>query len=245
VDYDAIPIIIADGCLYDCGFCRVKSGRDFAARAREKIKEQIRNLKDFFGEDLPNYNAIFLGQHDALHAGRDLIGFAAEEAYQSLGFERSYLRGSFLFLFGSVGSLLRAEEALFACLNRMPFSTYINVGLESADPATLAGLKKPVAVEMVKEAFERMIDINRKYEKVEVTANFVLGDRLPQSHVSSIIDLTGNRLRRSSVKGTIYLSPLTEEGSHKVGNRRQILGQFTEVKRLSRFPIFLYLIQRL
>ena len=27
VDYEVIPIIVADGCLYHCGFCRVKTGR--------------------------------------------------------------------------------------------------------------------------------------------------------------------------------------------------------------------------
>jgi tRNA A37 methylthiotransferase MiaB len=38
VDYEVIPLMVADGCLYKCGFCRVKSGQDFAPRAREDIQ---------------------------------------------------------------------------------------------------------------------------------------------------------------------------------------------------------------
>lgn len=90
-----------------------------------------------------------------------------------------------------------------------------------------------------------MVDINGRYERVEVTANFVLGENLPPGHLSSILDLTRNRVRRSSGKGTIYLSPLTEEGSDRGANHRQIVSQLTELKRLSHLPVFLYLIQRL
>ena len=65
VDYDVIPIIIADGCLYNCGFCIVKTRQNFSVRSQDNIIEQIEKLRDFYGPDLVNYNSIFLGQHDA------------------------------------------------------------------------------------------------------------------------------------------------------------------------------------
>jgi hypothetical protein len=37
VDYEVIPINVADGCLYSCGFCRVKSRQNFAPRTKENI----------------------------------------------------------------------------------------------------------------------------------------------------------------------------------------------------------------
>ena len=77
VDYDVIPIIIADGCLYRCGFCRVKSHFDFKERSRINIKEQVKDLKSFFRTDISNYNSLFLGQHDALNSSIDLLEFAA------------------------------------------------------------------------------------------------------------------------------------------------------------------------
>jgi radical SAM superfamily enzyme YgiQ (UPF0313 family) len=106
VDYEVIPIIIADGCLYHCGFCRVKTGQDFVPRSPKDIIGQIKNLKRFYGQDLQNYNAIFLGQHDALSAGRELLEFAARNAYEMFELERSHLKGACLFLFGSVDSMI-------------------------------------------------------------------------------------------------------------------------------------------
>jgi hypothetical protein len=94
---------------------------------------------------------------------------AAKNAYEIFEFERSYLRGACLFLFGSVDSMIHPEEKLFEVLNNLPFSTYINIGLESNDSTTLETLKKPVSVEKVREAFTRILDINRRYEKIEVT----------------------------------------------------------------------------
>lgn len=245
VDYDIIPVIVADGCLYNCDFCRVKSGQGFRPRTKKNIIGQIKKLKDFYARDLSNYSAIFLGQHDALCAGLELIEFAAENAYEIFEFERSNLRGAKLFLFGSADSLINSQDALFESLNRLPFSTYINIGLESADPATLAVLKKPITVEIVGEAFDRMLDINRRYEKIEVTANFLFADDLPQGHLPSFLELTRNRLNQFYSKGAIYLSPLINGGNKDVETKRKMLRKFNEVKTLSRLPTFLYLIQRL
>jgi hypothetical protein len=245
VDYEVIPIIVADGCLYNCGFCRVKTGGDFAPRSPKDIIRQIEELKRFFGQDLHNYNAIFLGQHDALSAGRELLEVVAKRACEIFEFGRSHLRGTCLFLFGSVDSMIHSEERLFESLNNLPVSTYINIGLESNDPTTLETLKKPVSIEKVREAYTRILDINRRYEKIEVTSNFVFGENLPSGHLPSLLELTRNRLNVSRNKGAVYLSPLLEEGMRDKGSKRELLRKFLKLKTQSRLPTFLYLIQRL
>jgi radical SAM superfamily enzyme YgiQ (UPF0313 family) len=245
VDYEVIPIIVADGCLYHCGFCQVKTGQDFAPRTPKNIIGQIKNLKRFYGHDLHNYNAIFLGQHDALSAGKELLGLAAQKAYEIFELERSYLRGTSLFLFGSVDSMIHSEEKLFDSLNSLPFCTYINVGLESNDRRTLEALKKPISVEKVREAFTRILDINRKYEKIEVTANFVFGKDLPPDHLPSLLELMRHRLSLARNKGAVYLSPLIEEGISDKESKRELLQRFFKLKTQSRLPTFIYLIQRL
>lgn len=247
VDYEVIPVIVADGCLHNCGFCRVKSGNGFAPRTKKEITGQIKNLKEFLAQDLKNYNSVFLGQHDALFAGREVLEFAAESAYEIFELGRSNLRGSCLFLFGSAKSIVNSEEALFESLNSLPFYTYINIGLESADPVMLSVLKKPITVEMVCEAFSRMLEINRRYEKIEVTANFIFGKDLPENHLNSFFELNRNRMDHFYSKGAIYFSPLIN-GTAKNGrtnDSRGILRKFNEVKILSRLPTFVYLIQRL
>jgi len=245
VDYEVIPIVVADGCRHNCSFCRVKSGRDFRPRAPENILGQIERLKAFYAGDLTNYNALFFGQHDALGAGFELIDFAARRAYETLELDRSYLKGARLFLFSSAESLIQSKESFFESLNCLPFSTYINVGLESVDPDTLAILGKPISVDYVTEAFARMLALNKKYEKIEVTANFVLGDTLPPGHVPALIELIRYSLNHYYGKGAIYLSPLSHEGVHDHGERRMLMKRFNEIKSLSRLPTFLYLIQRL
>jgi len=245
VDYEVIPVIVADGCLYRCAFCRVKTGQDFTPRRAGDIVRQIKNLKQYYGKDLHNYNAVFLGQHDALSAGRELLELAAQTAYELFEFKRSYLKGAFLFLFGSVDSIIHSEERLFQSLDHLPFSTYINVGLESNDRATLEGLRKPVSVGQVREAFFRISDINRRYERIEVTANFVFGKDLPASHLPSLLELIGDRPTLSGSKGAVYLSPLTEEGMRNREDKRELLRGFLRLKTQSRFPTFIYLIQRL
>ncbi len=245
VDYEVIPLIVADGCLYHCGFCRVKSKQDFSARTKKDVLGQVQQLKRFYGRDLPNYNSIFLGNHDALLAGRDLLLFAAEHAYQMLDLGHSYLKNPRLFLFGSVDSMIQSEETTFESLNKLPFSTYLNVGFESADPETLALLGKPVRPEKVREAYMRMVDINRRYEKIEVTVNFVLGENLSSDHLPSLVELIRSGFNRPLDKGTLYLSPLIDPGIEDGGRKREILREFRKVKTQSHLPAYLYLIQRL
>jgi hypothetical protein len=240
VDYEVIPLMVADGCLYHCDFCCVKSHRSFHRRSEANIRRQIRRLKSFYGADLGNYNALFLGNHDALAAGWEAIGMSAVEAYKAFDFEKSNIKNPGLFLFGSADSLLNAGDKLFEALNRVPFYTYINIGLESADAATLAIINKPIELNKIKDAFQKMLDLNRRYLNIEITANFLLGDRLAPEHYTAIIELSRNCLGRFYSKGGIYLSPLNNSR-----NRKALLRQFVEIKNKIRLPTYLYLIQRL
>ncbi|MCD6586659.1 MAG: hypothetical protein J7K96_12945 [Desulfobacteraceae bacterium] len=240
VEYDVIPLTIADGCLYNCGFCRVKSGNGFKCREKQNILDQILQLKRLYNKDIVNYNSIFLGQHDALFAGPELIEYAAMQSYEILGLKNSVIKGPRLFLFGSVDSIFRADASLFEMLNKLPYDTFINIGLESADPATFEMIQKPLNKKKVTLAFHKMMKINKKYTKVEISANFLYGADLPETHMPSILDLTRNQLDHFHSKGTIYFSPL-----ENIGSIQEVKNKFTEFKTLCRLPVFIYLIQRL
>lgn len=240
VDYEVIPLILADGCLYNCGFCCIKSRQSFRPRTIKNIRKQIIRLQSFYGVNLGNYNAVFLGNHDGLAAGCEHIRMAATEAYEAFGFGRAYVKDPALFLFGSVDSLLDAGNNLFEALNRMPFHTYINIGLESMDDATLQSLRKPLETHKIEDAFQRMLAVNQSYPNLEITANFILGDRLPPAHHRTLVELIRDRLDRFYGKGAVYLSPLNTSRDN-----RKLLRTFVEIKNLSRLPTYLYLIQRL
>jgi hypothetical protein len=240
VDYEVIPLMIADGCLYHCDFCCIKSRQAFRPRSKENILEQIRQLQAFYGANLSNYSAVFLGNHDALAAGRELICTAAAEACCAFHLNKSNMSDPALFLFGSVDSLLRGGSSLAEALDQLPFYTYINIGVESADPQTLHRLNKPLGIDKIKAAFQMMLDINRSCRHIEISANFLLGDQLPPGHYRSLIELARGGLDRFYSKGALYLSPLNTSR-----NQRGLLRKFVEIKNLSRLPTFLYLIQRL
>ena len=240
VDYDVIPVMISEGCLYNCSFCEVKSGIGLSCRSRDEITGQLMALREFYGADLRNYNSIYLGQHDALAAKPDDIIFAAQQAYEILAIGQSYMQGPKLFLFGSAESFLRMEKYFWDNLDRLPFYTYVNLGLESFDDATLEFLKKPVSSHDMLKAFSRMLEINKSYEHIEVTANFLLGGELPLSHIPLLFKQIGDSLGKHRGKGCIYISPL--KGST---NSKEILNRFREIKQESRMDTFLYLIQRL
>lgn len=241
VDYEVIPLNIADGCLYHCKFCCVKSSQRFHPRSMENIREQIRNLKDFHGRNLQNYNALFLGNHDALAAGADLVCMAASEAFNAFDIENANIGSPRLFVFGNVDSFLKTGNMLFENLDRLPFFTHINIGLESVDAKTLAEIGKPLAVADIHEAFCKMTDVNRSHENIEVTANFLLGDPLSSDHHQSLADLLGNVSDIPPGKGAVYLSPLA--GRHQESD--ELLQSFFEIENKSRLPVFIYLIQRL
>lgn len=240
VDYDVIPISISQGCLYKCRFCTVKTGHDFSLRTKEDITHQIRGLKHFYGHDIQNFNSIFLGQHDALHAGSDLIEYTAEKAYDAFGFDSSNIKGPRLFMFGSADSLLSAPDSLFRSLSRSPYDTSINIGLESVDNDTLKRLGKPLSSEKVTEAFDCMRSINQSFPGIEVTANFLYGESFSESHMDSVLALIQSRYPRYYSKGAVYLSPYGP-----IANRRSLVSGFKIIKNRCNLPVFLYIIQRL
>ncbi len=240
VDYDVIPINIADGCLYKCKFCMVKNMLPFKPQSKDNILNQIEELKSYYGQNISNYNSIFMGQHDALGAGREKIVFTAERAFEAFNFKNSYMQGSCIFLFASVDSFLNAEDNLFAALNSLPSYTYINIGLESADGKSLEILEKPITVESVNDSFSRMFDINKRYENIEITANFILSSKLPKGHYPSIINLINSRQESFYGKGAVYLSPFP-----KNENKVKLQKDFFKIKNELRVPAFTYLIQRL
>ncbi len=240
VDYNLIPLTIADGCLYKCKFCKIKNTRHFAEKSAAEIREQIHLLKSLYGEDLRNYNALFLGEHDALQASQELICSSIAEAYQEFAFADSHIEGFNTFLFGSATSLLGAPESLFTDLQRLPGMTSINIGLESADQETLDRLGKPISTRLVREAFSRMQELNDRYASLEITANFIMDENLPENHYPAILELIRDSLPHTKPKGSIYFSPLTFDQPS-----RARLFDFNRLKVLSRLPTFLYTIQRL
>lgn len=242
-DYDVIPVIIADGCLYKCNFCRVKSRLDFMERSREDIKRQIKELREFFSHDISNYNSLFLGQHDALNSSVDMIEYAAKYGFNSLDIKNSNIYGANMFLFGSVDSMINSDYEVFERINRLPFMTYINVGLESADQETLDMLGKGISNEAVEKAFAKITEINRRHEKIEVSSNFIFGDALPEGHINSFFRLMEKTFSHAFHKGAVYFSPLINGKDNEW--KRRIKREFLRLKAGIPVPAFLYLIQRL
>jgi radical SAM superfamily enzyme YgiQ (UPF0313 family) len=142
-----------------------------------------------------------------------------------------------------VDSIIKAEYAIFERIDRFPFKTYINVGLESSDQETLDKLGKGVTEDAVTMAFAKIMDINRRYEKIEITSNFVLGSDLPDGHIKSFFRLIENNFDHPFYKGTIYFSPLIDDNN--IGWKRSIKREFLKLKTKIPVPSFLYLIQRL
>lgn len=240
VDYEVIPLIVTEGCRSNCRFCRFKTAGGFRVRSLRNIAAQIRTLKDFYGADLVNYNSLVLGQNDALAAGADILVGAAEMAYDQLNLSASFHRGKpNLFLFGSVDSFLGADNVLFERLDRLPYLTSLNIGLESPDQETLDSLGKPLQAETVQEAFRKMQDINLGRSNITVSCNFVLGADLPSRHVEAMKALLADGTTARG-KGVVYLSPLLG-----ASERRQTLKEFGEIKAASPLPVFIYLAQML
>jgi hypothetical protein len=235
VDYEVMPLNVADGCRYHCKFCCVKSANRYEPRSWDSVLEQIGQLKDFYGPNLGNYKALFLGDHDALGAGDDLLLNTAAEAVNA--FE---MKSPTLFLFSSVGSLLKVGGRLFDEFNQKYERTYVNLGLESIHGPTLASIGKPLEVAEINEAFHKMLEINREFENIEITANFLLGDKLPPGHTEALMELLQSAPEPSTRKGAIYISPLLESQ-----NKRELLDTFFQIKEQSKLPAYVYLIQRL
>jgi adenine C2-methylase RlmN of 23S rRNA A2503 and tRNA A37 len=241
VDYEVIPLNISSGCLYNCGFCSVKKGTKFKNRSITDILYDIKRLKRFYSADIANYNSLFLGEHDALNAESKIIIETAKAAYNKFGFQYSHMKNPTLFLFGSVSSLINAKDELFEALDSLPFYTYINIGMESADNATLKALQKPLLFQNIKEAFEKMLFLNQKYMNIEITANFVMGNMLSDRHYQSIIELSKSAGKSSYGKGAFYISPLEKSGTPS----SYVQKKFLWLKNFCAMPTYIYLIQRL
>ena len=239
VDYQLIPINIANGCLYKCRFCEVKNGKAFQAILPVEIGRQMERLKHLLAADIPNYNAVFLGDHDALAAGGKLVLETLTKAWRVFALADSIMTGGSAFFFASVASLAATSDDFFAELARLPYDAYINIGLESADQETLDYLGKPITAREVEDAFARMQSLNGRYPKLELTANFVFDDDLPSGHYPAFLRLARDQVPRRQVKGSVYLSPL------KFGQPSRLKTfDFNRLKIASRLPTFLYLIQR-
>ena len=91
VDYNIIPVNISDGCLYKCRFCKIKNHKKFTNRPVEDIDRQLRQLKQLYNNDIINFNALFLGEHDALNAPGDLILETVQKAYHTFNFKNPKL----------------------------------------------------------------------------------------------------------------------------------------------------------
>jgi hypothetical protein len=240
VDYNVIPVNVSRGCLYKCQFCRVKNAAVYSELSPRQITSQLEQLRILYGRDLDNYNSIFLGEQDALQAKPSLIVEALSQGINLLGLARSYISGTNSFFFGSVSSLLGAPSQLFQELQQIPGNVNINIGLESADQKTLDQIGKPVTATLVREAFRRIQEINQKFSTIEISANFIMDETLPDGHYPSIIELIRDSLVRRKPKGTIYFSPLSFNRPS-----RARLFTFNRLKVLSRLPTYLYIIQRL
>ncbi len=240
VDYNLIPLTISRGCLYKCRFCKVKNNLPFTELSRADINSQLEKLRLLFDKDLPNYNSLYLGEHDALLANHRLLLHSVEQGIDTLELQNSNVRGNNTFLFGSVGSLLGAPTELFQQLEQLPGKVYINIGLESADQETLDHIGKPIKARDVVEAFHRSQEINRTFASIEITANFIMDGDLPTGHYPRILELIRDSLVHKKPKGTIYFSPLTFDQPS-----RARLFEFNKIKIVSRLPTHLYIIQRL
>ncbi|BHH82834.1 radical SAM protein [Desulforhopalus sp. 52FAK] len=240
VGYNIIPVMISKGCIYKCRFCKVKNKHPFHELDQRSIDLQLQELKELYSKDLVNYNSIYLGEHDALRSSTETIVYGIKKAFSTLELYNSYLDGMNCFLFGSVTSLLEAPEDLFFELQKLPCNTYINIGLESPDQETLDRLGKPITSSMVLEAFQRIQFLNNAFPKIELTANLVMDSTLPPSHYQETEKLLRGSQRFQQNKGTIYFSPLCFDSPS-----RARLFEFNRLKLLSRYPTYLYIIQRL
>ncbi len=239
VDYDIIPVIISDGCIYNCKFCMVKSGKKFKERNWREIKQQIKKLKNFYKDDIINYSSIFLGENDALNSSINLLLDSIIFAYEEFDFKNSFIKNNFLFIFGSIKSFLKLKETDFKNINKLPFYTYINIGLESPDQNTLKFIGKPLDASEVKDCFTKAMEINKNFLNIEITLNFLFDPLFPTSHYKAIEELINFNIERPFSKGCIYLSPFNIPSSPK-----EMLRFFKNFKRKSKLPMYLYIIQK-
>jgi radical SAM superfamily enzyme YgiQ (UPF0313 family) len=117
---------------------------------------------------------------------------------------------------------------------------YINIGLESPNQKTMDQLGKPITSAQVWNAFNRIQSLNKAYAHVDISANFIMDENLPPGHYKEVEQLIRDTEIFQQAKGTIYFSPLTFDSPS-----RSRMFEFNRLKLMSRFPTYLYIIQRL
>ncbi len=111
------------------------------------------------------------------------------------------MTGNYLFIFGSVDSFLNSSKTFFTRLNQLNFHTFINIGLESCDQATLDIIGKPITKEMVGQAFKKIQNINKSCSNIEITCNFVMDKSLHDSHYKALMTLILESSSKNNPKG--------------------------------------------
>jgi len=242
VDYNVIPILISEGCLYNCKFCCLKTGNEWRQRTKDEITRQIKRLKEFLGEDIINYPAIFLGQNDALASSPELILETATIGFESLLKDSIFIEKS-LYIFASTTSLLNAPSWLFKELNKIGYKhIYINCGLESFEQEVLNMIGKPITTKEVEEVYKLALGINQDYTCIEISLNFLISNDFPFKHMETLLkNITAPSFKLP--KGTIYISPLL--GKQYKYNLRELRDIIFKLKIGSKWDIRLYLMQSL
>ena len=235
IDYRVIPIMLMEGCGNNCSFCNVKGAHGLSFRSQENVEQQIQSLRDYYGPELKNFDAVMLGQNNAFAASADMIEKAARLSYEAFGFENSYLRtgNGRLYLFSTLKSFLEADESKLELFDSLPYGgTRINVGIEAATDKNLRTLGKPQDSAMVEEGLRKAAKINAKTRnwdlvfkgkaRLKVSVNFIIGDVFDEEHIPSI----GRALKKSKFnEGDIFLSPLQDHIDHA-----QIVSDLAAVK---------------
>ncbi len=201
-DYDVFPIILATGCLYNCGFCRFKDGTDHSPRTKMEIESQTDRLLHILRDERTMFKGVFLGNQDALGVSDELIFYAIALVREKMPWIKN------VFLFASADSFLNKGMSFFSHLEESGLNYFINVGIESVDEATLALLKKPVAKDVVMAAWHFINLINQKFPRLEISLNILVNQGLPRSHWADLFELLHEE--KPFPKGTIYLVPFDE-----------------------------------
>ena len=201
-DYQVFPVVISTGCLHNCGFCTVKDGTEFNMRPIKEILWQIKELKNAIKKELSQIKGIFIGNLDALSCDDNLIFKTIEECKKHFPSVKNF------FLFGSVTSFLKKDEAFFKELDDFLLNFFINIGIESLDEQTIKLLKKPEKTKDIINAWHKANYLNRQLLYTEITTNFIISENLRKAHLDKLIHILA--LEQTFPKGTIYLSSLNE-----------------------------------
>ena len=201
-DYDVFPVILATGCLYNCGFCRFKDGTDHSPRTKMEIESQTDRLLHTLRDEKTMFKGVFLGNQDALGVSDGLIFYAIALVREKMPWIKN------VFLFASADSLLKKDMSFFSHLEESGLNYFINVGIESVDETTVALLKKPVSKDRVMAAWHFINLINQRFPQVEISLNILVNQGLPHSHWTELFELLQEET--PFPKGTIYLVPFDE-----------------------------------